>query len=163
MPHSFKDAEKRTWTVQLDVHNLRKVRNVLGVDLVSLLSGGMESLGKFLEDPIGLVDVLYLLCSETPGNPTVTDEQFGRSLSGDILGSAADAFVEALIDFFPDPSRRARIRKVIEAGRGIAERLTRAADKELESLDLDQAAKLLLASGMQSTSAPASSESIQVP
>ena len=73
-----------------------------------------ETLASLTDDIVKGVDVLYVLCSEQAEKNNVTDEQFGQSLSGDVLFDGINAMVEALIDFFPNPKKRMWIRKLWE-------------------------------------------------
>ncbi len=147
---SFKDNADRTWTITLNVYAVKKVRDLLGVDLLDL--GGNESepgnglLYRLIADPVLLVDVLYVICKDQADGANVTDEQFGRAMAGDVIDAATRAFLEELADFTPSPRDRARARKVIDATWKLIDRtqdvldaradaeLAKAADAALEAL-----------------------------
>ncbi|MFM7927420.1 MAG: hypothetical protein ACKO9Q_06865, partial [Pirellula sp.] len=94
-----------------------------------------KSLSKLVSDPVTLADVLYCLCKDQADKQSITDEDFGRALSGDVITQAADAFVEELIDFFPDARARASLRKVIETGKAVRDKVVAHAEKVIESID----------------------------
>ena len=134
---TFQDNAGRSWTVTLNVYAVKKVRDLLQVDLLdlggdpSIGRGGLEAgdkpgnpstghgagglLYRLIADPVLLVDVLYVVCQEQADGASVTDEQFGRAMAGDAIDGATKAFLEELADFTPSPRDRARARKVIEA------------------------------------------------
>ncbi|MCI0335708.1 MAG: hypothetical protein L0228_21080 [Planctomycetes bacterium] len=155
--HTFADNLGRTWYVAVNVTTVRRVRGALDIDLYQLVDDGMQELGKLVADPVRLADVLYVLCKEDADTKQVSDEDFGRALGGDAITSAAEAFVEELIDFFPDERSRSALRKVIAAGRQVRTKLLDHAETMLESINPDECANALISSW---TSSRASSESI---
>jgi hypothetical protein len=156
----FKDTEGREWLVSINVNAIKRVRGLLNIDLYKLLDDGYKGLSDLLSSPIELVDVLYVLCQEKAEERGITDEQFGRAMAGDALQHAADAFLEELTDFFPDPRVRAGLKKVIEAGKRVRDKLMDHAEALLDDVNPEAEAEKLIAS---STYVPASSESIPVP
>jgi hypothetical protein len=134
LPQKFTDADGRTWTVVLNVALTKKVRQATGVDPYRLADDALKPLGALLADPILLVDVLYLLCGA----------EGAGAISGDVIQAAANAFVETLVDFFPDPAKRAALRAVLDKGRKLERLLRDRGVKDLADLDPEKlAAKLL--------------------
>ena len=88
----------------------------------------------------------------------VSDEDFGRALSGDVIEHASEAFVEELVSFFPDQKLRAQIRRVVEAGHKVRDRLLAHSETLLDGIDIDAEAQKLIDSF---TNSPASSASTQ--
>jgi hypothetical protein len=144
--HSFVDNAGRTWTVAINVAAVKRVRGLLNVDLYKLVDDGFRPLGELVSDPVRLADVLYCLCKDEADARHVSDEDFGRALYGDAITLAADAFVEELIDFFPDARTRASLTKVLAAGRKVRDRLLDHAEKVLGQLDTEAEAQKLIAS-----------------
>jgi hypothetical protein len=70
---SFTDNAGRTWTLQINVAAVKRVRGLLGLDLYKLTDDGLENLARLVSDPVELADVLYCL---------VKDEADTRSVSG---------------------------------------------------------------------------------
>lgn len=158
--HSFRDNAGRVWTVTINVAAIKRVRGLVGVDLYKLIDDGFKPLGALVGDPVRLADVLYCLCKDEADAKQITDEDFGRALAGDAITLAADAFVEELVDFFPDARTRASLTKVLTAGRKVRDKLLTHAKVVIETFDVDQAASKLIASFGNS---PASSASTPDP
>jgi hypothetical protein len=135
---------------------VKRVRGLVGVDLYKLVEDGYQALARLASDPVALADVLYCLVKDEADARGITDEEFGRGLAGDAILLAANAFVEELIDFFPDARTRASLRKVVTAGRKVRDRLLDHAEALIEKIDPEAEAKNLIASF---GSSPASSDS----
>ena len=154
--HAFKDNNDRTWSVEINVATLRRVRGMIGVDLCRLVDDGFQPLADLIGDPVQLCDVLFCLCKDETDRQEISDEDFGRALGGDAITNAVDAFVEELIDFFPDPKLREQIRRVVKAAHQVRTKVLAHAEKLVDSIDVDQEADSLISS---LTSSPGSSES----
>jgi len=144
--HSFVDNSRRTWEIAINVAAVKRIRGLLGIDLYALVDDGFKSLSKLVSDPVSLVDVLYCLCKDQADKQSISDEDFGRALAGDAITQAADAFVEELIDFFPDARARASLRKAIEAGKTVRDKVLSHAEKILDSIDPETEAKKWISS-----------------
>ena len=144
--HSFVDISRRTWEVAINVTAVKRIRGLLGIDLYALVDDGFKSLSKLVADPVSLADVLYCLCKDQADKQSISDEDFGRALAGDAITQAADAFVEELIDFFPDARARASLRKAIEAGKTVRDKVLSHAEKILDSIDTETEAKKWISS-----------------
>jgi hypothetical protein len=146
--HSFVDNSRRTWEIAINVAAVKRIRGLLGIDLYALVDDGFKSLSKLVSDPVTLADVLYCLCKDQADKQSISDEDFGRALAGDAITQAADAFVEELIDFFPDARARASLRKAIEAGKTVRDKVLSHAEKILDSIDPEtEARKWITSSG----------------
>lgn len=169
---TFRDNAGRTWTVSINVDAIRRVRNLLEVDLLEAAEGKL--LERLMGDPVMLCDVIYCICKPEADAQDVTDEEFGRAMAGDAIDAATTALLEDLVDFFPGPKRLLlskalqKLRKLeemtLEAARvrldsPILEERMRRALAELDDLDeLDEAEPMNV--GASSGNSPASSESI---
>lgn len=100
---SFKDTEGRQWMVRIDVDAVKRVRALVDVDLLDAAGGDL--LPRIAADPVLLCDVLFALCQPEAEKRGVTDDQFGSAMGGDTIDDAAEAFMEALVDFFPKRRR----------------------------------------------------------
>jgi len=144
---TFKDTENRDWTVEITVGAVKRVRAALDVDLYSLIDDKAAGLAKLMNDPCMLVAVIFVLCREQAEKQEVSEEQFGNALGGDTLEACADAFLEALTDFFPSRSR-APLRKIAQKGKQISEKATALLEKRIDALDVDtEVEKLTATSG----------------
>ncbi len=125
----FTDEKGRDWVVRVDVRAIKHVRAALEIDLGSL-GKVAENLIQFADDPVLLCNVLYVLCEEQAEKLSITDEDFGRLLAGDVILDATMALEDAITDFFPQQKRSLlqRLRKKVDRvqARGmdlVAERL----------------------------------------
>lgn len=165
---SFKDSKGQTWDLDIHVRACKEVKGLTGVDLPGLFGDDARGFKELMNDPCQLVDVLWVLVRAQAESRNVSDEVFGRSLGGDSLEAAAEAFTEALVDFFP-PKNRELIRKMTQKGKVLLDRkmdlalakIDALTDEELEAL-LDREI-LGESAGASSTTVPASAGSIPTP
>ena len=164
---TFTDKVGRVWTVEISVDTVKRVRTVLDIDLLSIADRESDVLEKLLDDPVMLCNVLFVVVEPQAKEAGVSDEDFGRSLFGDVLDDATKAFLMGLADFFPRRRRellKAALSKVDE----VVDRLSDLAEKRLTSGELDRELEKVVESalakfGSSSTTLPASSESTPAP
>jgi hypothetical protein len=116
---------------------IKRIKGLLGINIYKLLEDSAKPLAELVSDPIQLCDVLYVICKDEAEAQNVSDENFGRSLGGDSLALAADAFVEELIDFFPYARVRIALRKITEAGKKIQTGLLDHAETILNGINIE--------------------------
>jgi hypothetical protein len=143
---TFIDNAGKTWTLQINVAAVKRVRGLVGIDLYKLIDDGLEPLAKLVADPVDLADVLYCLIKDEADAKQISDEEFGRALAGDAITAAADAFVEELIDFFPEARARAALRKTVSAGKQVRNKVLEHLEGLVQNLDVDSAADKLISS-----------------
>jgi hypothetical protein len=51
---TFIDNAGRTWTLQINVAAVKRVRGLVNIDLYKLIDDGMEPLAKLVADPVDL-------------------------------------------------------------------------------------------------------------
>ena len=102
---TFKDNAGRTWTVDVNIATVKRVKSLLKVDLTDAVEGKL--LDRFILDPILLCDVIYVICKPEADKEKITDEQFGQAMAGDAIEHATEALLEELINFFPELKRPA--------------------------------------------------------
>ena len=118
----FTDTKERVWEVELNVRQMKRVRDILGIDLVNVIQAGKDgavatdTLDRVANDPILLVDILWVLCEGQAKAAGVTDDDFGSSLAGDSISDATKAFLDELVDFFPG-ARRLFLKKAVDLAR----------------------------------------------
>lgn len=133
--HKFRDNAEREWIVELDGYQLKKLKqSPLNFD-----ARDHESILRAANDPVLLCDVLYLLCEDQAKDRGLSDRDFGRSLRGDTIDLATEAYIEETIDFFPQRLRQA-LRTTISKTR---ETLDTAASLATEKLNSPQMNELL--------------------
>lgn len=104
----FTDRQGGEWVLTLTVETIRRVRSETGYDLAAVFTA--EGMTK-LTDPSLLVDVLCSVVGGQLASKQLTPKQFGELFDGDSLESAANALLEASVDFLPS-GRREVIRKL---------------------------------------------------
>ena len=76
---TFTDNSGRTWTVQVNVETIRRVRAMVEVDLLDTAGG--EVLERLITDPVLLCDVLYALCKEQANGQGVATRHDAQEVS----------------------------------------------------------------------------------
>lgn len=154
----FTDNAARTWNVQINVDAIKRVRDLIRVNLLEVLDGAL--LDRLSSDPILLCDVVYAVCKPQADAQDISDTQFGQAMGGDAIDAAADALLEELIDFFPK-SRRAVLKTALAKLRKLQGVALEAVQVRLESPQLERAlTEQLKQLDDSSGNAPASSGSI---
>ena len=162
---TFTDNKGRVWEVSLNIRQMKRVRDVLGVDLVNVISatkdGGVstDTLERVANDPILLVDILWVLCENQAKETNVTDEDFGSSLAGESVEEATRAFLDELVDFFPG-ARRLYLRKAVDLARKYERESAEVLEKVLESPEFEERLKTSL---RPPTGSPGYAESSPIP
>lgn len=133
--HSFRDSRGQDWLLEITVSSVRRVRALAALDLLGLVKDGFAPLGELVSDPVRLADILWALVQPQAAACGVSDEDFGRGLAGDALAEAAEAFVEELVDFFPDAKARQSLKKALAKGRQAAALVQERAAREVDQLD----------------------------
>ncbi|HZT79627.1 MAG TPA: hypothetical protein VFA26_05380 [Gemmataceae bacterium] len=117
---SFTDEKSRTWQVPINVGAVRRVRDRLGINLYALIEDRAKGLGQLLGDPLRLMEVVGVLCEEQIARAGISREDFEAGLAGDALEAATEAFVQGLVDFFPNPKVRETLRRVVAKAKRLA-------------------------------------------
>lgn len=128
---TFKDNAGREWTIDINVAALKRVRGLIGVDLMKVIEG--ELVDKLIRDPVLLCDVIYAVCKPQADERKVVDEDFGRSMAGDAIDAATTALLEDLVSFCPSPTDRANLERVIQGARDVMEKARQLVKTRLDS------------------------------
>ena len=162
---AFTDAKGRSWEIELNIRQMKRVRDILGVDLVNVIqtnkdgSIATDTIDRVANDPILLCDILWVLCEQQAKLAGVTDDDFGSSLAGDSIETATRAFLDELVDFFPG-ARRLILKKAVGLARKYEMESAAAVAEALESPEFEERMKTLLSPRGGS---PESPESTQAP
>ena len=146
---TFADNTGRVWEVELNIRQMKRVRDILGIDLVNVISAGKDgsvstdTLERVANDPILLVDILWVLCENQAKPSGVTDEDFGSSLAGESIEDATRAFLDELVDFLPG-ARRLYLRKAVDLARKYAKESEEILGTVLESPEFEERLKTSL-------------------
>ena len=147
---TFTDNSGRAWSVCVNVDAIKRVRSLVNVDLLGIVGGDLVD--RLRDDAVLLVDVIYALCKPEADAKSITDQDFGRGMSGDSVEAATTALLEELVDFFPKAKRRL-LRKALEMERAAQAAALKAAEERLDRIGV----------GTPSTVAPASVVSTPAP
>ena len=152
---TFNDNAGRSWTVQINVDAIKRVRDLAQVNLLEVVEGKL--LERLISDPILLCDVIYSLCKSQADSGGVSDVDFGRAMGGDAIDGATTALLEELVDFFPQAKRRV-LAKALAKLQKLQTAALAAVETRLDSPELDrQMAARLAQLENSSGSAPESS------
>ena len=160
---SFTDNKGRTWTLEVTVATIKRVRALCKVDLNSIVEldknnkPSAELLEQLSTDPVLLVDVLYAVCKPQADKLGITDEDFGEAMAGDAIEHATSALLEEVIDFFPE-AKRMVMRKILSASRKFSEAAKRKLEAELNGEFENRVASTLEQLTGSSGTAPESAE-----
>jgi len=159
---TFTDTVGRSWTVEVNVAAVKRLRTLLGVDVVNLktLAGTITSL---IGDPVLLCNVVYVVCKPEVDRLGISDEEFGAAMGGDALENATTAFLEELAAFFPT-RRRALLQQALALMDQVEAEAARLAAATLDGPELRaEIERILSTAGSSSGSSPGSSESTPTP
>ena len=132
---TFNDNAARSWTVQVNVDAIKRVRDLAQVNLLEVVEGKL--LDRLISDPILLCDVIYCLCKPEADTKNVTDVDFGRAMGGDSIDGATTALLEELVDFFPQAKRRV-LAKALAKLQKLQTAALAAVETRLDSPELDR-------------------------
>lgn len=135
--HQFKDIEGDEWTVNVHALALAKVESVLGV---SFSEPGEQDgpLMRIIYNPIFAFQVIYLLCEGQAKARGLSDEKFSERLVGDAFSTARQTLLNAIAEFFPDPSRRKAAKQLVQTMFEAEKLLVSKAAEKLKGLDMDK-------------------------
>ena len=141
--HIFTDNKGRKWDIVLNVNQMKRVRAVLGIDLVNVITLDakgevkVDLIDRIANDPCLLVDILCVLTEKQAASLGVSDVQFGESLAGDAIEEATKAFLDELVDFFPG-AKRLFLQKAVTLARKYTLEMTSALEKALSDPALEK-------------------------
>jgi len=173
---SWTDNEGRRWNTTVTVGTLKRVKDLVDVNLLDVFDGVL--LSRLADDPVLLANTLYAVCKPQADERGVDDVAFGELLVGDTIERAAEALVHGIASFFPQGRRAALTSLWTKLQRAQAATMAMATGK-LDSPLMEQAIQAeiqklareidrrieqaLTPSGSTSGSSPASSASILAP
>jgi len=132
---TFQDNAGRSWTVNVNVDCIKRVKSLLDVNLLDAVEGKL--LERLVADPVLLCDVIYVVCKPEADKQNVTDEQFGQAMAGDAIDAATTALLEDLVDFFPSGKRKV-LAKALAKLKVVESKAIQLADERLDDPKLDE-------------------------
>ncbi len=130
------DREGRRWSVTITVGTLKRVKELVEVNLLDVFDGVL--LNRLADDPVLLANTLYAVCKPQADERGIDDLAFGELLVGDTIEAAAQALVLGLSLFFPQQRRAALTSLWAKMNRARSAMLDMATAK-LDSPQLEQA------------------------
>ncbi len=159
---TFTDNAGRTWTVAINVDAIKRVRGLVGINLLEVVEGTL--IEKLIRDPVLLCDVVYAVCKPEADARNVGDEDFGRAMAGDAIEHATKALLEELVGFSPSPRDRANLARVLETTWRVMDKARDLIEARLTSNELERTIEQALRNASDSSiSVPVSSASIPGP
>ena len=122
---AFQDNQGREWSLAIDTNGVKRVRDLLGVDLMEIVSKGSDVLERLYYDPVLIVDVLFVLLKPQADAEKITDQSFGEALTGDAIDRGHAALMAELPGFFRHPRQRKNLTKALSM-------MAKAEDRALE-------------------------------
>jgi hypothetical protein len=132
---TFTDNAGRTWTVQINVETIKRVRDLAQLNLLEVIEGKL--IEQLVSDPILLCDVIYIVCKPEADARQISDADFGRAMAGDAIDSATTALLEELVSFFPQAKRRV-LAKALAKLQNLQRIVSERAESMLENPNLEQ-------------------------
>jgi hypothetical protein len=153
---TFADSAGRTWTVSLTLDSVKRVRDLLGVNLLELDQGEPPLLTRIGTDVILLCDMIFAILKPQADAAGVSDAEFGAALGGEVIMAAQKAFYEELVGFFRQLGR-GDLARAVEAQQRMILLAVAAVERRIEGVDVEGEIEKTL--GSWSGSSPASSGS----
>jgi hypothetical protein len=159
---AFKDMQGRTWRLNITIGAVRRVKDLVGVDLLRVdapeREGEQPLMTRLSLDIMLLCDVVYAIVQPQAEEQGVSDAEFGESLGGDVVLQMHNAFDEALADFFRGQGKR-QTATAIEKQAELVNRAVDLADQRIGEIDTEAMASATFArtpGGSSPSSAPSS-------
>lgn len=111
----FRDAKGRRWGIEINGGTIKRVRSLVAFDLLCLVEGNGDAALKLRDDQVLLGDIAYAICEPEATAKEISDEEFGRSLIGDVIDEAWTEILGGLADFFTSRRRRLLTAAVMQA------------------------------------------------
>lgn len=145
---AFKDRAGRTWNVDINVVTAKRLLSLAGLDITKLHEP--QVFMPLADNPVKMVDALYVAVKPQADAAGITDEEFGVSMGGSAIDDGFTAFMEEVADFFRLPEQRETFRLALNRVRQIGAKAGVLALEKLNDPNLD--AEILAAmSGEPST------------
>jgi hypothetical protein len=154
---TFADNAAHTWAITVNVAAVKRVRELLQVNLLEIADQKAKLLERLVDDPCLLCDILFCLVKPEADAKNITDEDFGKALAGDALGAATDALLAEIADFFPK-GRREILKRILAKLTALQDKATNLALMKLDDPALDQQMEAELVAAMDAV-VPTSSTS----
>ena len=141
MPESFKDNEGRTWELRMNFGAAKRVKSLLGINLLSPLEGaepeGDPLLTKLAGDDMMVIDVIFAIIKPQASERGITDEEWAAAMGGDAMLEAHDAFYREYVNFFRSRGRAETV-TALQKQKAALDAAIREAKARIQKLDPEQ-------------------------
>jgi len=132
---TFKDNKNQDWNIDITFGAVRRVKSVCNIDLLTLIEGGkFDKLDALLKDPFAMLGLIYTLVKDQ--RKEVTEDQFPDLIGGDELVAAVDAFMEEYVNFFPQPTIRESLRKMVGKSKEAMKAISAELEGEIDKVEV---------------------------
>jgi len=138
---TFMDNKGRTWTLNINISTVKRVKSLLKVNLLGALEDKL--IEKLSSDPVLLCDIIYVICKPEADAAGITDEDFGAAMAGNAISDATAAMLEELVEFFPEDERRP-MKMALEKWRGVKQKAVELAVTYINSPELDDKLNMIM-------------------
>ncbi|MEM1012370.1 MAG: hypothetical protein AAGI46_09130 [Planctomycetota bacterium] len=109
---TFTNKDGREFRVALDFPTAKRIRDEVGVNILAGKNG--EGFKLLADDPIALLDAIYVTVQDQCDACGMTYQDFGRSLDVKTVGDAVDAFMAAFALMQPDEIRDLMLSAIVQ-------------------------------------------------
>lgn len=104
---AFKDSAGRVWQIEITIDAVKRVRDLLGLDLLDQASDTekVPAITKIGTDIVALIDTIFVILKPQADAANISDVDFARAIGGRAALDAQTAFYEELADFFQSMGR----------------------------------------------------------
>lgn len=131
---TFYDSEKRPYTLSINLGGVKRVRSVLGVDLMTPYEENPLVGGRKPVDLVAIIDVIYLLARDDADKHGLTDEQWAAAMGGEQMDAAVAQFYQEWERFFRSLNRPDAA-TVIQKQLQIMQQAVQEAARRVEAID----------------------------
>jgi hypothetical protein len=133
----FRTTDGAEWSVSVNVGTIKRVRELTGVNLPSLISD-TAAVADVFSDHVRLAEVLAAVVRPQLDAAKKSPDDFFAALDGTVVEAATEALLREVANFFQEPTRSLLLKamdKVQEASRQRVEAGAAEALKALEVVD----------------------------
>lgn len=156
---TFYDHDRRPYTLSITLGGVKRVRALLGIDLLSPYEENRLVGGKKPADLVDIIDTIYLLVSADADRHGLTDEQWAAAMGGEQMDAAVVVFYEEWERFFRSLNRPDAA-GVIQKTRELMRQAVNEATRRVQSIDPGRI--VAAAFGNTSSGLPESSEATPI-
>lgn len=129
------DVKKRVWEIQITVGTIKRIRDEFDINIYKIADGKLFAI--LSDDLETLVNIFFLICEDQAKEADVSDIEFGKGFTGDIIAEFTNVFLEELVDFFP-PLKRPALKKILAKKAEVESRTGEKLIKKVDEIDSEK-------------------------